>query len=109
MLRRPHVCIRWLPATALVLWATTSTATEYPGPAPGKAEATIVEGKLQLENAVLALRWEVKDGRLLPAGVTDKQSTITTPKGGELFRLVLADGKTIRASDLVLAPNKRLS
>jgi len=103
MLRYPHVCIRWLPATALALWATTSSAIEYPGPAPGKAEATIADGKLQLENAVLAVRWEVKDGRLLPLGITDKQSRIATPKGGELFCLVLADGKTIRASDFALA------
>jgi hypothetical protein len=102
MLRRQDICTRCLLPSALMLWATTSLAVEYPGPAPGKAEATIAEGTLKLENTVVAIRWEVNDGRILPLGITDKQSKITTPVGGELFCLVLADGKTIRASDLAL-------
>ena len=107
MFRHPYVCVRWLPAATLALWGVAaSAAIEYPGPMCGDANARIVNGKLSLWNYVLGISWEVKDGRLLPLGIADMRSGITTPKGGELFSLVLADGKTIRASDLALAKRR---
>jgi hypothetical protein len=98
-----RICIRWLLSPALLLWVASCLAIDYPGPPPGKAVARIVDSVLHLENDVLAARWQLNDGHLRPLGVTDKQSKVTTPGGGELLRLELAGGKTIRASDLALA------
>ena len=62
-LRRPGVCGN----RSLTLWGTVCLAVEYPGPAPGKATADDQQGgKLRLENAALAVEWQVNDGRLLP-------------------------------------------
>ncbi|MCD4726461.1 MAG: hypothetical protein K8R46_02280 [Pirellulales bacterium] len=88
---------------ALALWGTICFAVEYPGPAPGVATAAVEANVLRLENDVLAVEWQSTDGHLRPHDVEDKQSKIKTPPGGELFELVLADGKTIRASELTIA------
>ena len=59
MLRQRHIRMRWFSAAVLALYATTSSAIEYPGPAPGRAKLTTHDGKLELQNAVLAVRWAI--------------------------------------------------
>lgn len=68
------------PAVSKVLGAVCLAASvcspciaiEYPGPAPGKAQATVRDGHAALENAVLCMTWRVAQGALQPTSFRDK-------------------------------------
>jgi hypothetical protein len=54
-----------------------------------------------LENAVLACRWDISEGRLKPNSVVDKLTGDSIETGqAECFQLVLNCGQKIKASDL---------
>ncbi|MBN1396172.1 MAG: hypothetical protein JW959_14210 [Pirellulales bacterium] len=86
----------------LSAYASVSLAVEYPGPEPGEARAAIRSNAMSLENNALGVQWSLEDGRLGRNGVEDKQSKVKTPRGGELFILILSDGRTILASELTV-------
>jgi hypothetical protein len=77
-------------------------ALDWPGEMPGAAAARVSLTQVWLENNIIAGAWSIEGGTLRPArmevGSTDKQTCNLT--GMELFRLVLSDGKEIKASDL---------
>jgi hypothetical protein len=72
-------------------------SVEYPGPAPGKAQASVKDGYILLSNNVLEYKWIVEDGHLSPIYVrTGGRRT----ELGECFELVLSEGQILKASDL---------
>ena len=76
-------------------------AVEYPGPAPGEAQASIQNDQIVLENAVLECRWSVAQGHLRPVSITDKQTgAVLALRESECFQLLPAGGRIWRASDL---------
>jgi hypothetical protein len=76
---------------------------EFPGP-PVKAAAVAVEAEsCRLENEVIRISWSVVRGRLRPGPVVDRRSGKTTAPGGEVFSIVLGDGRVVQASDLRIA------
>jgi len=80
---------------------TAEAGLEFPGPAPGDAQGKVGKTELTLENEVLACVWDVSQGRLKPKHVTDKltQSQLRLLEA-ECFRLMLDDGREMKASDL---------
>ncbi len=65
-------------------------ALEFPGPAPGSAKAAASGSLIRLENEVLALSWEIQDGRLRPARLVNKLAGATIELGAsECFQIVL--------------------
>jgi len=79
----------------------TRPHVEFPGPAPGKAEAKIRKDELILQNEVLACSWRITDGRLEPKWLADTLSQVTLAlHGTECFQLLLENGRQIKASDL---------
>ena len=87
----------------LVLGAVgrAKAGVEFPGPEPGAGECRFDEGRLVLENAVLACRWDISGGRLKPGRLLDKLAGIAIDAGqAECFQLVLDSGQILRASEL---------
>lgn len=83
-------------------------AVEYPGPAPAEAIAMIYDDQILLENQALACRWSVAGGHLRPVSILNKQSPTVAPPLSECFQLRLADGRTVKASDLKIARRPEL-
>jgi hypothetical protein len=73
---------------------------EYPGPAPGEAKASTDNNELVLSNNILECRWRIADGRLRPVHVKAQGLPAVSLQNSECFQLPLADGRTLRASDL---------
>ena len=92
-----------LVLVVLVLGAVgrAKAGVEFPGPAPGGGQCRMDEGRLVLENAVLACRWDISGGRLKPGRLVDKLAGVTIDAGqAECFLLVLDGGRVLRASEL---------
>ncbi len=73
---------------------------EYPGPAPGEAKASVRDGHILLSNAVLECKWLISDGRLKPVHITSRHSPALSLEQSECFQLLMADGRSLKASDL---------
>ena len=73
---------------------------EYPGPAPGEAKASVRDGYIVLSNAVLECKWSISDGRLRPAYIMNRRSLAHALAQSECFQLLMADGQSLKASDL---------
>jgi hypothetical protein len=73
-------------------------SVEYPGPAPGEAQAFVQDGDILLHNNVLDCKWIIADGHLRPIFVLNKQSPAVSES--ECFQLLLANGQTLKASGL---------
>jgi hypothetical protein len=95
-----------LPAflgSALALSSPRAVALDFPGPAPGKAHAKARAGELALGNRVIECRWSTAGGTLRLTRITDKLARRDLALAGqELFRLTLADGRTLSGSDFRL-------
>ena len=79
-------------------------ALDFPGPAPGRADARLEGTRVLLENDVLSCVWSVSGERLAPQSLTDRMASRTLDLAGtEAFTLVLQDGRGIPASSLKLA------
>jgi hypothetical protein len=77
---------------------------EYPGPAPGKAQASVRDGYILLSNKVLECKWMIVEGHLSPVYAESKPARLG---GGECFELLLPEERILKASDLkvVRGPN----
>jgi len=80
-------------------WA--QSRLEFPGPAPGKAEARVSPGELTLKNNVLQCTWDISKEQLKPRRIVDKLSETTLQaRQAECFQLVLDGERKLKASDL---------
>ncbi len=78
-------------------------ALDFPGPAPGKAAVRVRGDELRLGNGVIACRWSVANDTLRPIDVEDQMAGRRLALTGcEVFRLTLADGRSVAASGLKL-------
>ncbi len=77
-----------------------ASPVEYPGPAPGEAKASTDSNELVLSNNILECRWRIAEGRLRPIHVRTQGLAAVSLQDSECFQLTLADGRTLRASDL---------
>jgi len=95
------VCAMVLALLPLGAGITAQAQVEFPGPAPGDAQGRVSKTELILENNVLFCSWDISQGWVKPKHVTDKltQSQLTLLEA-EYFRLMLDDGREIKASDL---------
>jgi hypothetical protein len=86
-----------------MLWAVGDVRAEgpveYPGRAPGEAQASVQGGYLLLSNNVLECKWMIEDGHLRPLYFRNKPPERRLGEN-ECFELLLADGATLKASDL---------
>lgn len=76
-------------------------AIDYPGRSPGQAVARQESDRLVLENAGLAATWTI-DGQRITAWKVNDRNSGRTLQAPEVFGLTLADGHTVKASDLRL-------
>jgi hypothetical protein len=102
MVRRDHLILLAVTTLLLVANLPAASAVEFPGPAPGRATAPIEARQCRLENAALSMSWQTAQGQIRPGLVVDRVSGTSIPGGGELFTIVLGDGRTIRASGMKL-------
>ena len=107
-------------AAVLVVWllfwpAWTACGLDFPGPEPGPAKGRVDQGRLVLENEVLAAGWTISAGRMTPGYVTNKLATDTLQlHGSECFQVVLADSplssvRIVKASELTLMGEPELT
>jgi len=76
-------------------------AIDFPGPPPGKPSARLSGNRLTLENAALAVSWDVGSGRRVLVEAVDRLGGKTaSARGGELFTVTLEDGRVLRASQM---------
>ncbi len=99
--KHPFVTMAALVVLLLASQAWAQLQLQFPGPAPGRGQGRISKSELVLENRVLSCAWAVSGSRLKPKSVTDKLSATTLQlQQTECFKLVLDDGRIIKASDL---------
>lgn len=91
-----------IAALALLLPLSAAAAMDFPGRSPGLATGSNKNGILQLENAVVRASWDSTDGRLAPGELVDRLSSRKISPTGELFTILLADGREIRSSTMKL-------
>jgi hypothetical protein len=106
----------WLNAMAVAMlglsgwFGNSAAAIEFPGPDPGTASARLADGRLILENAVLAATWSTAEGEFRLIQVEDRIAHQTlAPKASETFRVLLADGSRIEASQFRLTGEPKLT
>ncbi len=90
-------------AALVVLFAAgqAQSALQFPGPDPGQARGKADSAEIVLENEALLCSWSIAEGRLKPKLTTDKLTPTTLDlQGAECFRLILNDGRIVKASDL---------
>jgi len=81
-------------------------AVEFPGPAPGKADARLEGNRLVLENAVLKAVWNVGDGPFRFVEIVDKLAKNTLRAGDHLqagLLVRLFEGTRFKAGQVRLA------
>lgn len=88
---------------AAFLPALSAAGLEFPGPEPGEARAKVDDASLLLENQVLLVAWQIRDGRLRPVRLVDKLSGTTYPQEeAECFAVEL-DASPLPGGSLVAA------
>ncbi len=96
--------------TTLLAAGQAQSALQFPGPEPGQARGRVDSAGLVLENAVLSCSWSIAEGRLRPKLVTDKFTPTTLDlQQAECFKLILNDGRIVKASDLRIAGKPELT
>lgn len=83
--------------------------TGYPGPAPGPARVVCREGKIDLGNRAIALGWTATKQGLKATAVRDARMGQSLALAGELFQIILVDGRRYAASTLVVEDQPRCS
>ncbi|NUQ63985.1 MAG: enterotoxin [Pirellulales bacterium] len=85
----------------VVLAALPACAIEFPGPQPGTGAVRIDGDRIVLENHALMAVWQLADGKFALTEMTDRMAHRSpSAKGPEAFVLRLADGQSIKASEL---------
>jgi len=97
----------FIPATFLLLAFSSGGPVKavmpFPGPDPGAATARLGEGRLVLESAVLAVEWKLSEGRVRLSSLTDRIAGREVHfEAAEAFRVTLAGGKSVAASEFTL-------
>jgi hypothetical protein len=72
----------------------------FPGPPPGPANAACRDGELAVKNQAIALGWIAAKEGLKASFARDESSGRSLMLAGELFRIVLKDGRSYAASTL---------
>lgn len=100
---------RMLGIVLAMLWGAgglrAQGPVEYPGPAPGVAEASVQDGYIILSNNALECKWMTEDGHLGRAHyfrAKNKPDYDLVLEMWQHFVLVLADGKILTVSDLAI-------
>jgi hypothetical protein len=110
--QRQDTRLRSAALVTLVLTLTIgqwATALEFPGPDPGAASGQFDEGQLVLENAVIAAVWRVADGEFRLVRLEDRIAHQTLHlKASEAFRVELADGSRLSASEFQIVEEPKL-
>ncbi len=84
-------------------------ALDFPGAAPGPAQAHSDGQRMVVENAVLSCVWSASGEQLRPVSVIDRMASRTINlEQMEVFQLLLRDGRTLPASALELAGPPRI-
>lgn len=87
--------------TAITLTTATARAVEFPGPEPGQSTVRIDGDRIVLENRILSATWKRGDGQFALAALADRiQPGSASAEAPEAFVLTLADGRSIKASEL---------
>lgn len=98
---------RRLFRTSLLLflaWPGALWALDYPGVPPGKASASLTDGRAVLENAVIRAAWRLDAGRPVSVTLENRHTGQATALGaGSLPRVALGDGRTVDLA--ALAPS----
>lgn len=93
--------LRCAMVCGVVRLASAANAMDFPGPAPGKPVAEVRDDQMQIGNAAIAARWSLAGGSLRPVQVQNRLTGQAIDlRGCESFRLSLAGGKQLAASDL---------
>ncbi|MBI4323720.1 MAG: hypothetical protein HY674_00480, partial [Chloroflexi bacterium] len=93
--------VRAFASLILAEMAWPGLALEFPGSDPGPAQAEVRADHLSLGNQVLSCAWTTTEGKLKPVEAVDRLGKKTIDlHGTEVFRLMLADGRSLAASDL---------
>ncbi|UCC99330.1 MAG: hypothetical protein JSW66_05480 [Phycisphaerales bacterium] len=106
-----HLFVPWAALAALFVAGRVQAEYpfQFPGPAPGSAQAVIEPAEIVLENEVLSCAWSIVGGRLKPQRLTDRLASATLElHETECFQLILDDGRIVKASDLQMAGKPRL-
>ena len=82
---------------------------EFPGPEPGSASGQLADGQLVLENRVLAATWGVTEGEFRLVELEDRIAHQGLRlKNSEAFRIELADGRRLAASEFQIVGKPEL-
>lgn len=85
---RMYACVLLASVLRAGMTSAAPTGLDFPGPPPGPARASVDGGCFTLANAALSATWELRDGALRPASLTNRLSGATFDQTGtELFRL----------------------
>lgn len=87
-----------------------AAGVEFPGPEPGPASASLSDGKLVLENAVLSVAWSVANGEFRLVQIDDRiggQSLAL--ESSEAFHMNMAGDRRLAASELQLVEQPKLN
>lgn len=94
--------------TLVVLLATRLVGLEFPGPAPGPGEARIDGDRLQFENAVIRVTWDLAPGQERLVEATDRISRSLLSAQGPLFTIQLEDGRALTSANMQTTSAPRL-
>ncbi len=85
--------------------APASLAVEYPGQAPGPAQVASEASQVTLSNRAVRAVWNASNGppRLVRIS-TPAEPSAGAVAGGELFRVVLQDGRSVSSSEMEHTP-----
>lgn len=94
-------CIGTVIMVTVCVLARSAIAVDFPGPKPGAARGQYVDGRLVLENAVLSTAWRVAEGEFRLVQLEDRIAhQALRLKTSDAFRVEMADGSHLNASDL---------
>jgi hypothetical protein len=86
-----------------VLFATFgwSDGVKFPGAEPGPAQVSVDDGIIAFSNKVIVAEWTVQPQGISPVSLRDVQGRNSLMLTGEVFQIVLADGRRYTASNMV--------
>ena len=80
-----------------------AAAVEYPGAAPGKAQAEVRGTTYTVGNEVLSADFEYKNGAVTFGGLRATDGTQLVQGGAPVFNIVLADKTKLSSSNMTVA------